>query len=125
MEFPWSLAFELSLSTDMLLLLLQGNPTETSVPWRRGAGRIVTAGLLLLTLVALASSLLAVTLLCKFSCGSKAHVGQLPYRPAGSTGGRGTPTFQQNVDCVSSLSLQINLLLQGVRMELKDLALLV
>lgn len=110
MEFPWSLAFELSLSTDMLLLLLQGNPTETSVPWRRGAGRIVTAGLLLLTLV----TLLAVTLLCKFSCGSKAHVGQLPYRPAGSTGGRGTPTFQQNVDCVSSLSLQINLLLQGV-----------
>ncbi|XP_037754381.1 C-type lectin domain family 4 member F-like isoform X2 [Chelonia mydas] len=41
----------------------KGNPTETSVPWRRGAGRIVTAGLLLLTLVALASSLLAVTLL--------------------------------------------------------------
>ncbi|XP_037754378.1 C-type lectin domain family 4 member F isoform X5 [Chelonia mydas] len=41
----------------------KGNPTETSVPWRRGAGRIVTAVLLLLTLVALASSLLAVTLL--------------------------------------------------------------
>ncbi|CAM4553489.1 unnamed protein product [Lepidochelys olivacea] len=41
----------------------KGNPTETSVPWRRGAGRIITAVLLLLTLVALASSLLAVTLL--------------------------------------------------------------
>ncbi|XP_077670847.1 C-type lectin domain family 4 member F-like isoform X2 [Eretmochelys imbricata] len=41
----------------------KGNPTETSVPWRRGAGRIVTAVLLLVTLVALASSLLAVTLL--------------------------------------------------------------
>ncbi|XP_037754370.1 C-type lectin domain family 4 member F isoform X6 [Chelonia mydas] len=40
----------------------KGNPTETSVPWRRGAGRIVTA-VLLLTLVTLASSLLAVTLL--------------------------------------------------------------
>ncbi|CAM5142224.1 unnamed protein product [Natator depressus] len=41
----------------------KGNPTETSVPWRRGAGRIVTAVLLLLTLVVLASSLLAVALL--------------------------------------------------------------
>ncbi|XP_043368808.1 C-type lectin domain family 4 member F-like isoform X2 [Dermochelys coriacea] len=41
----------------------KGNPTETSVPWRHRAGGIVTAVLPLLTLVALASSLLAVTFL--------------------------------------------------------------
>ncbi|CAM4555562.1 C-type lectin domain family 4 member F [Caretta caretta] len=41
----------------------KGNPTETSVPWWRGPGRIVIAVLLLVTLMALASSLLAVTLL--------------------------------------------------------------
>ncbi|XP_044875610.1 C-type lectin domain family 4 member F-like [Mauremys mutica] len=47
---------------DTFLLLLQGNPPETSVPWRHRAGGIVTAVLLLLGL-ALATSLLAVTLL--------------------------------------------------------------
>ncbi|KAG6930004.1 hypothetical protein G0U57_004443, partial [Chelydra serpentina] len=41
----------------------KGNPLKTPVPWRRRAGGIVTAALLLLSL-ALATSLLAVTLLC-------------------------------------------------------------
>ncbi|XP_065454486.1 C-type lectin domain family 4 member F-like [Chrysemys picta bellii] len=47
---------------DTFLLLLQGNPPKTSVPWRPRAGGIVTAVLLLLSL-ALATSLLSVTLL--------------------------------------------------------------
>ncbi|TFK05116.1 C-type lectin domain family 4 member F-like [Platysternon megacephalum] len=47
---------------DTFLLLLQGNPLKTSVPWRHRTGGIVTAVLLLLSL-ALATSLLAVTLL--------------------------------------------------------------
>ncbi|XP_039398000.1 C-type lectin domain family 4 member F-like [Mauremys reevesii] len=47
---------------DTFHLLLQGNPPKTSVPWRHTARGIVTAVLLLLGL-ALATSLLAVTLL--------------------------------------------------------------